>query len=174
MIKIYRLTDRIPVKIGELTFWLSPLSMDQKAKIEGNRKLVSGVEEENALEGARLAIKFSVKALDGVECANSEPYVLEFDPDGALTDECVSEIMNLDGAEKLVRLALNWALGEIRDPRDWRAAHEKRLAELLSEKKITEKELEKAMKQYPLDGLTVDFAAVRNVKKKLSADGQVH
>lgn len=62
----------------------------------------AGVEEVDAPKWVFSSIKFSVKSVEGIQNADETPYELSFDPDGALSDECVSEILGLDLSAKLV------------------------------------------------------------------------
>lgn len=166
MITIYRLTDQIPVRVGEVTFWISPLSLEHRGKLNSMSEKVSGSQIEVALDGATLALKYSLKDIEGVTDATGNPYKLEFGPDGALTDDCLSEIIQLAGTPKLTRLALRWALTEISDVKDWRKEHELRIQDAFNAGRMSEKERDEALNRYPLDGVTVDFSAVRNLKKK--------
>lgn len=102
---IYKLSDRIPVEVGGLKFWLSPLSYSQRIAIADATKMQSGVEVIDSRKIAFLSVKFSVKEVEGIKNADGSDYSLEFDADGCLSDDCVSELMNLDSCPKLVTAA---------------------------------------------------------------------
>lgn len=171
---IYRMSDRIPVKLGELTFWIAPLSVDAKGRLLTFSKRVSGEERDVAMEGAAAALKLSVKGVDGLKLADGSPYECEFDEQGNLTDDCVSELMQLDCAAPLTRLCIRWGLDTVRDPRAMRSEYEARVTKLHTEGKLSKEELEKALLVWPMDGVEVDFSAVKNVKKKATVPSQVH
>lgn len=114
---IYRTTDRIPVKIGEATFWIAPLSGAQKTELLSMTLVKSGEERFLALAHACRTIAMSVKAVTGIQNADGEEYVLSFDANGDLTKECVEELITVDGADKLVTVAGAFALSQFGDPK---------------------------------------------------------
>lgn len=67
------------------------------------------------------AMKYSIKDIVGLEDAvTGEPYKLEFDEKGNLTDACVNDVLNLELSEKLVISCMLFMKGiptEITDPR---------------------------------------------------------
>ena len=97
MVKIYKTTDRIPVKIDSLKFSLSPLGFEQKSEIQA--ELLTG-QPMSIVKAAKLAIKYAVKGLDGVQCMDGSKYELEFDNE-VLSDSCVDDLLNLDQDDKL-------------------------------------------------------------------------
>lgn len=113
---VYRMTDRIPVKIGELTFLLAPLNVAQKARLLASVQNVAGVQNEDAFSKASLAIRMSVKEVEGVKCADGSDWVTELGPDGELTDDCLSEIMQVTQNADLVQVCLAFGLNRIEDP----------------------------------------------------------
>lgn len=112
---VYRLTDRIPAKIGGLTFWLAPLSFEQKANLLDCRKMEGGVEVVDSAKRCRLSIKYALKKVEGLKCADGSDYMLEMGPDGVLTDDAVNEVMSLDCMVKLVSACMS-LLGGVSDP----------------------------------------------------------
>lgn len=116
MLVVYRLSDRIPVKIGEATFIMGPLSYSQKSEILGNIKMEAGTQTEDALAKAYLAIKYSVKGIKGVKTLKDEPFKLDFE-NGVLTDESTSNVMNINETTgKLMTYAFHFANGTM-DPK---------------------------------------------------------
>jgi hypothetical protein len=95
--RIYRLTDTLEFKIGEITIKVSPLSQKQKADVNAEMiKLQS--EDINIKVGYRglyLCIKYALKGISGLETMDGKEYKLDFE-DGVLTDQCVDELLNLD------------------------------------------------------------------------------
>lgn len=135
---VYRITDRIPVKIGDATFWLAPLSSEQKSRIFALAITKSGTSIENAFKGAVLTMQFSLKKLEGVMTATGEPYELEFGEDGMLTEQCAEELCSLGAGAQIIKLAIKWAQDTIKSPAEC-----------------------------DMTGVEVDFAKVESVKKKV-------
>ena len=97
MARIYKTSDRLGVQIDDIKITLSPLSFEQKCEIQA--QLLTG----NAMDmvrAARLAMKFSVKDIDGVEDSEGNPYKLSFD-NGELSDDSIDDILNLQQQEKI-------------------------------------------------------------------------
>lgn len=111
---VYRTTDRIPVKMGEVTIWVSPFSYEQKVKLSQATKLVSGEEVMDAGKVALLSLKFSVKEVEGLVDTDGQPYELSFDADGTLTEECVGDLMQLDNSGSLAAICYKLSL-QIKD-----------------------------------------------------------
>ena len=112
MATIYRLTDRIEVKVHDITFKLSPLSLSQKSELHAHITLGSATNDTGEiLEASKKAIKFCVKALSGVEDANGDPYELEFDADGNLTDDGVEDLMNMEYCQNIVAMCVAMSQG---------------------------------------------------------------
>ena len=108
--KIFRVTDRIPVKIGELTFWLSPLKWEHKIAVSNAIQLKSGDTHITTMQ-AKTTIKYSVKAVDGIQNHDGTPLVLDLDESGALTDDSVEDLLQLEQFPVLVKQALTWLNG---------------------------------------------------------------
>lgn len=114
MITIYRMTDRIPVKVGPVEFSISPLTSMQKQEI---LSYVDGKDGEtvNEMGMAHTAIKYQVKAVKGIKCHDGSDYQVEMNGDG-LTDDSVSELLQLEHSKKLLN-ALFLMLGGLKDPK---------------------------------------------------------
>lgn len=104
--KIYKCSDRLPIKIGDIEFKISPLSFQNRSEIQSLLVLAQGGDMNKAVEGSFLAIKYALKGIKGVENFDGTPYELSFDSDGTLTDDCVSEVLNLECFPKLAALAV--------------------------------------------------------------------
>ncbi len=105
MAKIYKLSDRIKIKIDDILIKVAPLSVDQKNEV--HLLMVKGaVTKDYKLlnSGIRLSLKYALKDLQGIKLASdeNETYVLSFDENGNVTDECIDEIFNLEMNEKIV------------------------------------------------------------------------
>lgn len=111
--KVFRTTDRIPLKIDTLTFWISPLSYHQKAEILSQVVSISGEEKQNYGKMVFLSVKFAVKKVEGLEDSDGKPYRLEFDGE-VLSDDSVNDLLQLDCQAKLTQTCANLMNG-IRD-----------------------------------------------------------
>ncbi len=114
---IYRTTDQIPVKIGEVTFWLSPLNHSQRQELLSLTVVKEGEERAKPMQLAVLTLSIALKKVDGVQDADGSPYELELDSNGRVTEESINDIFTLDGADKLIKVSGKFALNEIADPK---------------------------------------------------------
>lgn len=117
MAKILRLTDRINLKIGDVTFVLAPLNFLQKQEILGCTKNVGGQEHYDLLKAQFLYLKYCLKDIKGVKGYDNKPYELSFEGD-VLTNDCVSEVLNMEERTKLNVAAWQLINGiqELRNP----------------------------------------------------------
>lgn len=112
MAVIYKTSDRLKVKIDDLTFVISPLSFSQKSEV--NSAILSGGAE-GAMEGARLAVKYSLKDVSGLVNLDGSNYELD-----EISDEVIDDLFNLEHSTKLSQVCLNLISGipkEFIDPR---------------------------------------------------------
>jgi hypothetical protein len=117
MAKIYRLKDRIPVQIDDIVFLVSTLTYEQKEEIQmilfnASRDPLA------AVRASRLAIKYAVKGVRGIEDQDGNPYELSFE-NGVLTNETIDELFNLEETTKLAVVCstlLNGIPREIMNP----------------------------------------------------------
>ena len=103
MARIYKVTDRIEVKIDDITVKLAPLTLPQKTEI--NQLMAQGtVKRDYKLiqEGITKSIQYSLKHIGGVEDGDGIPYKLTFDEQGLVTEECINDLYNLEMHKKLV------------------------------------------------------------------------
>lgn len=103
---IYRLTDRIPVKIAKLTFWIAPLSFEQKSNLLDCKKMEAGKEVVDGGKRAKLALQYAIKKVDGLKCSDGTDYALKMDEAGNLSDESVDELSGLNCLGPLVSVCL--------------------------------------------------------------------
>lgn len=101
MAKILRRSDRLTVKIDDVTVKLAPLSIHQKVEIQtamhnGRSKADLG----ELTRGVVLSLRYGVKGIDGVQDADGNAYALAFEGD-ALTEQCADDLMNLEITQKL-------------------------------------------------------------------------
>jgi hypothetical protein len=67
MAKIYRTTDKIKYKIGEIEISISPLSVHDKAVLHAYLIKAQNGDAKSLLEGSAQAIKCAVKSVSGLE-----------------------------------------------------------------------------------------------------------
>lgn len=99
---IHRKSDRIKVKIEDITLVVSPLSQHDKNTIQS--LLVSG-KVDSIMNGATMALKCAIKDIGGVT-HNNEQYRLEFDDNKHITDDCLDDLMNLEMHDKISSVCL--------------------------------------------------------------------
>jgi hypothetical protein len=110
MARIYKRTDRIPVKIDDVVITLAPLSLSEKTDIQ--QAMLAGRANGNlkeATRGIQLALKYGIKGISGVEDSDG-PYVLQFEGEH-LTDACVDDLLNMEITNKLALVCMSLAVG---------------------------------------------------------------
>lgn len=105
------MNERIKVKMDDLTFLLSPLTFDQKTEIQA---LSMTGEFKKTLEAAKLAVKYSVKDVKGLEDSSGKAYKIKSD-DLGLTDECLNELLNSEQSDNLQVACLAFIKGIPKD-----------------------------------------------------------
>ena len=101
MAKIYRLSDRINLKVDDLEIVIGPLSIHQKASVE----------EVNASSGlikaSIEAMKYAIKDIKGLQDSEGNDYELQREEDGSLAEETLNDLFNLENSYKLIAISLN-------------------------------------------------------------------
>lgn len=90
--KIRKTTEKIPVKIGELVFKITPLSFEQKCEIQS--MLATGGTTA-VLKASKLAMKYSIKEISGIQNQDGSEYNVTFD-DLGLSDEVIDDLGNTE------------------------------------------------------------------------------
>lgn len=93
---IYRPTDRIPVLIGDVTFWVRPLTKGQRDELYALVTRAKGEDTEDQMKTSKLAIKWCVSDVEGLVFFDGEKFPVNVGPDGFLTDETVDSIVDLE------------------------------------------------------------------------------
>lgn len=109
--RVYKRTDRIMVRIDNLVVKLAPLSLDQKTEIQ--QAMLAGNRASDIAQlshAMRLALKYSVKGIDGLINSDDQPYKLEFEND-VLTDSCIDDLLNIELTDKLILVCTKLAAG---------------------------------------------------------------
>lgn len=99
---ILRIGDRVPVKIGEVTFWLTPLTQAQKTELLAYFKQKSGEEVVDKQAYAHRAARMAIKAVEGLKLIDNSEYQLTFDENEELTQECLEELLGLQGSQSML------------------------------------------------------------------------
>lgn len=119
MAKIYRKSDRIKLKIGEVTVDVAPLSFHEKTEIQmAIHESAKSGDTMGIIKAAFLCVKYAVKGISGVENADGSSYEVQMEND-ILTDECVNDLFSLEESDKLSMVCLNLLQGkydEFKDP----------------------------------------------------------
>lgn len=100
MAKVYRLTDRIKLKVDDIEVTIGPLSIHQKTEVEAASS-ASGL-----LKAALTAMKYAIKDISGLEDADGNKYELAREEDGSLSEETLNDLFNLSSSYKLSAISL--------------------------------------------------------------------
>lgn len=95
--KIRKTTEKIAVKVGDLIFKISPLTFEQKCEIQSTLMAGTAI---SILKASKLAIKYAVKDIDGLENVDGSKYEVKFDNIG-LSDETVDDLANTEISDSL-------------------------------------------------------------------------
>jgi hypothetical protein len=102
---VYRVNDTFDVKIGDVTFSISPLNYKVKADMQSY--VIAG----KVMDAAVTALKSSVKKVSGLKLPDGSEYELSFNDNGTLKDECIDDLLNLPEASKLNVIAIGLVNG---------------------------------------------------------------
>lgn len=104
---IYRPSDRITLKLGEVTLKVSPLSALQKANLMSLTKMSGGKEVADTSLMAIMTVKYTLKEVSVLDATfpDGSPFSLTFDPDGTLTDDALTCVMQILDNQVLVEIA---------------------------------------------------------------------
>lgn len=111
MSKIYRLTDRISVKINDIVVKVGPLSVHDKTQIQS--LMLNGQLTKNLpmiTEGIITAIQCAVKDISGLKDIQGNEYKLQFE-NNKLTKECVDELLNIGLTDEITLVCMNLLKG---------------------------------------------------------------
>ena len=106
MAKVYRVTDKLPVKIGDIIFQISPLTFAQRAEIQADLTKAAKGDLSKATDASYKAIKYAVKSVENLTNIDGTPYQVTLE-NKILTDECVNDLLNLEEYMKLSAVTTN-------------------------------------------------------------------
>ena len=111
---VYRMSDRRQLKIDNIIVSIAPLNYKVKADMQS--MVLSG----KPMDASVLAIRNSIKGIEGLKLADGSKYEINFDDDGQLSMECVEDLLNIPEASKLNLIAISLVNGmpqkEFMDP----------------------------------------------------------
>lgn len=102
--KIYKTTDKIKIKINDLFFYLSPLSYKQKIDLQN--LLV----QKREMEASIMAVRMSLKDVEGLETSTGEKYELSFENE-LVSEDSIDDILNLQGSSSLQLASIHFMTG---------------------------------------------------------------
>lgn len=101
MAKIYRMSDRIRLKIDDIEVVIGPLSIHQKAAIE-EVSASSGL-----LKATMEAMRYAIKDVNGLKTADGSNYQLQRDDEGYISEESLNDLFNIEQSYRLSTVCLN-------------------------------------------------------------------
>lgn len=111
MARIYKLSDKIKYNVGDISFEISPLNVHDKATLHSFMAKGQEGDLNSLMLGSAEAIKMGIKSITGIENEDGSPYMLQFDSNNRLTDECVADLMNLKECNQLITLCASLISG---------------------------------------------------------------
>lgn len=104
---IYKPSDRIALKLGDIVLKVSPLTALQKANLMSLTKMSAGREVADTSMMAIMTIKYCVKEIHGVKAtfADGTEFSLSYDPDGTLSEESLTAVMQILDNGTLTQIA---------------------------------------------------------------------
>lgn len=87
--------DRVRIKAAQLTFIIAPMTSQQKGEVMACIEAKAGSFIQDRWDMTSKAIRFSLKAIEGLTDVDDKPVVLELGADGCLTDAAMDIVMNI-------------------------------------------------------------------------------
>lgn len=102
---IYKTTDRIKYNLGEIQIEISPLDYHDKSVLHSFIAKSQTGDLESLMKGSAEAIKRGVKSVKGLKNSDGSDYEVQFDTSGKyLTDECVSDLLNIQESNNMINI----------------------------------------------------------------------
>lgn len=114
--KIYPITARIPIKVGDVTFWVAPLTHEGRLELTQFIVRSGGAEYKADLKYCMKCLQLSLKKIEGITWYDDTEYQLRFDDNGIILDECMNEISQFLGSASAA-MAASSLLGSMEDPK---------------------------------------------------------
>lgn len=115
--RIYKVSDRVPVKIDDIEVKISPLTFQQKANVQAELLKAQDGNPLAVMAATRLALKYAVKEISGVENEDGSPYQVELE-NGELSEESVDNLLNLDPSQRIELVCMTLLQGRPSVPVD--------------------------------------------------------
>ena len=106
MAKIYKTTDRITIKIDDITLKIAPLSLSQKADVTS--LMMQGQKDADYMklnQAILKAVSYCVKSVEGLKDSNDEDYKLKLDENGFVSEESLNDLSNCAVSEKILKVS---------------------------------------------------------------------
>lgn len=91
---VFQPNQLIKVQIEDASFWITPLTWQQRQEIMTFKRTVAGVPEVDTLSMAKLSLKFGLKKAKGLLNPDGSEFELDFSDDGKLSDEHCDLLLN--------------------------------------------------------------------------------
>lgn len=91
--KILKTTDRVSVKIEDVTLIIAPMSYAKKIEFSGLTKVIDGVEMNDIGAMLGFTVQHCLKGWAGVVDHDGKPVELTFKEDGTLSDDSMGDAM---------------------------------------------------------------------------------
>ena len=112
--RIYKTSQKIEIKVDNLSIFVSPLSYHQKLELQGLMVKASQGDMEAAMQAIVKALKVSLKDISGVitedEQGNDIEYKLAFQ-DNEVSDECINDLLNMPCSNKISTICTSLLAG---------------------------------------------------------------
>lgn len=95
MITVYRASDRIDLKIHDVTFKIKPLTYKEKLDVSASVTNNEGEQGIDMLAQLIVLLRYCVKDVSGICYIDKTPMTLTFNEDDTLAQECVDDLLNL-------------------------------------------------------------------------------
>jgi len=136
---VYKTTDRIKVKIGDVIFKVAPLTREHKVEVLkcniNNKGDSLTLIEEMTFKLVQFTIKEVVSGIQNLDGSN---YKLEFE-NGILTDDCANDLMNLKFGGEIRMVAQQMAQGVPDEFTDNETGEVLKGVKIISENKVRKK-----------------------------------
>lgn len=101
--KVFKTTDKVELKIDELTVEISPLTFDQKCDIQA---VILAGGSTAIVKASKLAVKYGVKSIKGLENSDGSEYQVKMDAHG-VSDDTIDDIGNTESFNKFAAVCMS-------------------------------------------------------------------
>ena len=101
---LYSCSDRVPVQMGDMTFYFSPYSQRQKMEYMGMIK-ACGEDPQKLMDVVTKMVRTSLKSAQGIERPNGDRWQVDIGEDNLITENCMGELMNIEVINEIFTIA---------------------------------------------------------------------